>query len=278
MILSGKIVADRILEETRVIASGLSVRPCLGVVLVGDNPASRIYVGIKRRRAEELGIDVQLRELHGDASDEDVISAVETFNADPEVHGVLVQMPLPEGHDTDRIVAAIDPGKDVDGFHPKTIARFLAGNRDAIPVFPRSIIALAQSAGVPLVGKRGVVIANSRFFGDVVRRALADEGVEAEIVRSSEIDAYEEKIASADIVVTAIGRPERFPRDFFREGAIVIDGGISERDGGVFGDIAKDGDDSRIFLSPVPGGVGPVTVACLLRRVAGLAKREESSE
>ncbi len=271
MLLYGKPITNRILAETKDIVSRITIRPCLGVVLVGDNPASRIYVNIKRRLAEEVGIDVRLRELRSDASDDDVISVVNAFNADAEVHGILVQMPLPEGHDTERIIASIDPGKDVDGFHPEIIAQFLAGDRDLIPVFPWSIIALAKSAGVPLAGKRGVVIANSDIFGDVVRRALADEGVSTEVILSADVNGSMETISSADVVVTATGQPERFPRYIFKRNAIVIDGGITEFPGGVFGDVAKAGDDAGIFLTPVPGGVGPVTVACLLRRTAMLA-------
>lgn len=271
MMLYGKPVADRILEETKGIVSGLSVRPCLGVVLVGDNPASQIYVGIKRRLAEEVGIDVRLRELQSDASDNEVISVVDSFNTDAGIHGILIQMPLPKGHDTDRIIASIDPGKDVDGFHPETIARFLSGDRDGIPVFPRSIMELVKSAGVPLAGKRGIVIANSDLFGDVVRRALADEGVSMDVVLSADVETSMESVSSADVVVTAIGQPERFRRDIFKRDAIVIDGGITELSGGVYGDVAKKGSDSHIFLTPVPGGVGPVTVAFLLRRTAMMA-------
>ncbi len=271
MILSGKKVAERISVETERLVSGLSVRPCLGVILVGENPASRVYVNLKRRRAAEIGIDVRLRELPKDASDDDVSSVVRDFNVDAEVHGILVQMPLPEGHDTERIIASIDPGKDVDGFHPEVIAQFLAGNRDLIPVFPWSIITLAKSVGVPLVGKRGVVVANSELFGTMMEMALENEGVATETVLARDIDAGVDAISSADIVVTAIGQPERFSRELFKDDSIVIDGGVTEHDGKVFGDVAKEGDDSNIFLSPVPGGVGPITVARLLCRTAELA-------
>ncbi|NTW15738.1 MAG: bifunctional 5,10-methylenetetrahydrofolate dehydrogenase/5,10-methenyltetrahydrofolate cyclohydrolase [Candidatus Moranbacteria bacterium] len=271
MILSGKQVAETVFAETRDIVSGLPVRPGLAVVLVGDDPASHLYVGIKERRAAELGFVFRREELSAEATDDEIISVIDRLNDDPGTHGIIVQLPLPAGHDADRVVAAIDPSKDADGFHPETVARFLAGERGSVPVFPAAIMALAKSSGVPLSGKRGIVVVNSERFGDVMKRALGNEGVEASVILSSDIDPRKDEIATADVVVTAIGQAERFPRNLFGGGAIVVDGGIAERDGEVLGDIAKDSDGSHIFLSPVPGGVGPVTVACLLRRTAQLA-------
>lgn len=275
MILSGKDVATKMFGETKDIVSGLSARPGLAVVLVGDDPASHLYVGIKERRAAELGFAFRRETLPAHVTDDDIAATVSRLNADPSVHGIIVQLPLPEGRDTDRIIAAIDPRKDADGFHPETLRRFLSGERNALPVFPAAILELAKSAGVPLSGKRGVAIVNSGRFGDVVKRMLMDEGIETDVVLSSESGAREGEIAEADVVVTAIGLPERFSRSLFKQGAVIIDGGISERNGKVFGDVAKDGDDSRILLSPVPGGVGPVTVACLLRRTAELAQSSQ---
>lgn len=271
MILSGKKVADWIFEETKTIASGLSVRPGLGVVLVGDDSASRIYVGIKEHRAEELGFSFRKEILPATATADEVIQVIGTLNGDEDIHGIIVQLPLPAGLDTDRIIAAIDPEKDADGFHPETVARFLSGDRDSLPVFPAAIMELAKSADKPLSGKRGIVIANSDLFGEIMKKALGDEGVSASVIRAADIDAKTDDIAAADIVVTAIGQSERFPRNVFKQGTIVIDGGISQKDGKVRGDVSAEGDDSSLFLSPVPGGVGPVTVACLLRRTAMLA-------
>jgi len=274
MILSGKKVAERIFEETEALVSGLSVRPGLGVVLVGDDEASHIYVGIKERRAEELEFSFRKEILPATATEDEIIRAIGTLNRDEDIHGIIVQLPLPRGLDTDRIIAAIDPGKDADGFHPETAARFLGGDRSSVPVFPQAIVELAKSADVPLSGKRGTVLANSEIFGNIMKKALENEGIVTEIVLARDIDARADTISSADIVVSALGVPERFPRETFKDGAIVIDGGISERDGRVFGDVAKEGDDSKIYLTPVPGGVGPVTVACLLRRTTMLAGRK----
>lgn len=269
--LSGKKVAERIFAETKELVAGLPLRPGLGVVLVGDDEASRIYVGIKERKAEELGIAFRKETLPSVATEEEVIRVVGALSDDPDIHGIIVQLPLPPGIDADRVIAAIDPQKDADGFHPETVRRFLDGDRGSIPVFPQAIVELAKSADIALSGKHGVVLANSELFGNIMKKALENEGVGTEIVLARDIDARADAISSADVVVTATGKPERFSRGMFKNGAVVIDGGITGKDGRVFGDVEREGGDSRIFLSPVPGGVGPVTVACLLHRTAGLA-------
>lgn len=274
MILFGKTVAEGIFSEAKQIASDCSVRPGLGVVLVGDDPASHLYVGIKERRAEEFGFHFRKDLLPAAATEEEIIRVIETLNEDPDIHGTIVQLPLPEGLDTDRIIGAIDPGKDADGFHPETVWRFLAGDISAMPVFPSAIVELIRSVGQSLSGKRGVIFANSTIFGDIMYHALKHDGIDPMIIPQYEIAYQEDEIASADIIVSALGVPERFPRDIFKSGAIVIDGGISERNSEVFGDVASTGDASNIYLTPVPGGVGPVTVACLLRRTAELAGKE----
>ena len=253
------------------IVSGLGVRPGLGVVLVGDDPASRLYVGIKERRAEQLGFVFRKESMSSIATEDDIIAVIDNMNADPSIHGIIVQLPLPAGLDTDRIIAAIAPGKDADGFHPETVRTFLAGDRDAIPVFPSAIMELAKSAGVNLSGKKGVVVANSELFGNIMQKAFEHEGMVPTVIPASEADSRIDELSASDLVVTAVGRPELFSRSIFKPGAIIIDGGISESDGRVRGDVGSEGDDAGIFLTPVPGGVGPVTVACLLRRTAMLA-------
>ena len=271
MVISGTQLAEKILDEANGIVSGFSVRPGFGVVLVGDNPASRIYVGIKERRASELGFAFRKETLPGTATEEEIIHAVESLNVDATIHGIRVQLPLPDGLDTDRIIAAIDPDKDADGFHPETVQSFLSGNRVAIPVFPEAIMELAKSSGIGLSGKKGVAVVNSELFGSIMKKAFEYEGIIPTVISSAEAGSFLNEISTADIVVTAVGRPEFFARSIFKSGAIVIDGGISEKGGKVCGDVSSEGSDREIFLTPVPGGVGPVTVACLLRRTALLA-------
>ena len=271
MIISGALVAKRIFDEAIAITSSLSIRPGFGVVLVGDDPASRIYVGIKERRAEELGFVFRKEILPRTATEEGIICAIESLNTDMSIHGILVQLPLPDGLDTDRIIAAIDPEKDADGFHPETVQGFLSGDRTLIPVFPEAIMELAKSSGIELSGKNGIAVVNSELFGSIMQKAFEYEGIVPTIVPTVDVDARIDEISNADLVVTAVGQPELFSRNIFKAGAVVIDGGISEKYGKVRGDVSAEGNDIDIFLTPVPGGVGPVTVACLLRRTARLA-------
>lgn len=259
-ILSGKPIAERVLAETKALIGESGIVPGLGIVLVGDDPASHIYVELKERRAREIGMHVVRTGLPQAATETDILEVVRSFNADRRIHGIIVQLPLPEHTDADRIISAIDPAKDADGF--------ITGD----PVFPEAIIELAKSAAGPLSGKRGLVVANSQRFGETMARSLAQEGVEAEYVLGDVV--RDERVRGADIVVTALGRPDALPRNIFKKGAIVIDGGIAKRDGMTRGDVSPEGDDRDVFLSPVPGGVGPVTIACLLRRVTRLAIRK----
>jgi methylenetetrahydrofolate dehydrogenase (NADP+)/methenyltetrahydrofolate cyclohydrolase len=271
VIISGTQVAKKIFEETKGIVSELSVRPGLGVVLVGNDPASRLYVGIKERRAGESGFIFRKEVLPSSTTETDVVRAIESMNGDDSIHGIIVQLPLPDGLDADRIIAAIDPKKDADGFHPETVRTFLSGDRDAIPVFPSAIMELSKSTGANLSGKLGIVVANSELFGNIMRTAFEHAGMIPTVIPASEAESRIGELSAADLVVTAVGRPELFSRSIFKKGAVIIDGGISETDGKVHGDVGSEGDDTDIFLTPVPGGVGPVTVACLLRRTATLA-------
>jgi methylenetetrahydrofolate dehydrogenase (NADP+) / methenyltetrahydrofolate cyclohydrolase len=271
MIISGTQVAKKIFDEANHIATGLPVHPGFGVVLVGDDPASKIYVNIKERRAADLGYIFRKEVLPTTVTEEEIIRAVDSLNTDAAINGILVQLPLPDGLDTDRVIAAIDPERDADGFHPETIRRFLSGERECIPVFPEAIMELAKSTAIDFSGKKGVAVVNSELFGSIMRRAFEYEGIIPTIILAAEVVSRKSEIATADLVVTAVGRPEYFSRTFFKKGTIIIDGGISERDGKVCGDVSAEGDDADIFLTPVPGGVGPVTVACLLRRTARLA-------
>ena len=194
-----------------------------------------------------------------------------------------MQLPLPVGFDADRVIGAIDPGKDADGFLVSEKSGTSSHGREkryrSVPVFPEAMIELAKSSGVALSGKTAITFVNSDFFGRIMTDALAREGMRAEYILSSGLTAVEgnEKIRTADVVFTALGRAELLPRDLFKKGAVVIDGGISEKDGKVVGDVSGEGGDADIFLSPVPGGVGPVTVACLLRRTADLALENEKT-
>lgn len=277
MLLFGKPVAEKILSETKekMIASGII--PGLAVVLVGDDDGSNIYVGIKEKRAKEIGMHFEVHRFEKTVSERSILERIRELNARGDIHGIIVQLPLPGGMNADRVIDEIDPKKDADGFlspPPTKNVTTCSGRHKSLhffaPVFPEAMIELAKSSGVSLSGKTGIVLANSDRFGAVMADALAREGVAAEYVLyngTTDIKGFDK----AEIVITALGRPELLPRALFKRGTIVIDGGIAKKDEKIVGDVSGEGDDEGLFLSPVPGGVGPVTVACLLRRVMELA-------
>ncbi len=267
-LLSGKILADGILAELKEEIGRLSVRPGLAAILVGDYIESHKYVGLKEERAKEIGMYFEKYLLPSTASEEEILAAVEILNQRKDIHGIIVQLPLPEHLPTDKIVAAIDPRKDVDGFHQATLKRFLSGDREACPVFPLAVIELIRSAGINLQRERGVAVVNSPLLGEILSEALIQEGLQASYVLSS---AGKEKIAEqtreAKVVVTACGIPDLITEEMVSENAIVIDGGNVHVGGKVRGDVDREAVLQKgAWLTPVPGGVGPLTIAFLLKK------------
>lgn len=277
--LDGKILAHQMSEALRKRVSEMAIVPGLGVVLVGDNLASRLYVDLKEKSAKAIGISVRKVVLPESASEREVLSAVETFNEDTSIQGILVQLPLPAHLDTDTIICAIHPDKDADGFHPENEAKFLVGEGGFFPVFPRAIFELVKFSNEPLAGKHVITVANSDRFGEMMSKVFERAGVVAEYILSDVFNDSKvaERLRGADILVTAVGKPGSITRAHVRPGAIVIDGGITKVDDRVLGDIdAESLEDIPGFLSPVPGGVGPVTIACLLTNVVEAAERQAS--
>lgn len=255
------------------------IRPGLAVVMVGTDPASEIYVGLKERAAESVGVAFEKHALSETTSTEDVQKVVRTLNERPDIHGIIVQLPLPAGIDTDAVIASIRPGKDADGFHPETVARFLSGESIVPPVFPRAILALIRSTGVSLDGKHALVFANSMLFARVIAGTLAQAGIAAEDSLALGMDAALARIPEADIIVTATGRPHFLHGRMVRPGTIIIDGGITRVGERVMSDADPESfSDVDCLLTPVPGGVGPVTVAFLVSRTVELALGSENGE
>lgn len=272
-LLSGKLIAERILAETkdRILASG--VRPGLTVVLVGDYIESHKYVGLKEERAREVGIAFEKMIFPPTVTSSELIATIEGLNARPDIHGIIVQLPLPTGMPTDAIIATIDPKKDTDGFHQETLKRFLGGDISATPVFPRAIISLLRETGVSFHGEKGIAVVNSSIIGRVLAFALSLEGLETEyILRAEGQEAIAHETREARVVVTACGVPDLITANMLSSDAIVIDGGNVHVNDKVQGDVKRDEVEPQVaFLSPVPGGVGPVTVATLLARVTDAA-------
>jgi methylenetetrahydrofolate dehydrogenase (NADP+)/methenyltetrahydrofolate cyclohydrolase len=275
MLLSGQQVAQKILDATKLLIEEAKVVPGIGVILVGADAPSHLYVGIKERKAGELGILFEKKVFTDDATEEIIIDAIKELNKRQDIHGIVVQLPLPEHLDTDAIIAAIDPNKDTDGFHPITIEKFLAGDTARLPVFPRAMLELVKFARPKESEEKAIAAVNSELMGKVLIKGLENQGYEAQYVLSTE-KVIVEKFRTADVVLTALGDPCFFSSTEAKPGAILIDGGITySKEGEVIGDITRDDGVYRtdVFVTPVPGGVGPVTVAVLLARVTEAALR-----
>ncbi len=268
----GKPVAERILKATKERIAVAKITPGLGVILVGDDAASHLYVGLKERAATECGIMVVKKLFPETVSFQELVTCIEELNGRADIHGILVQLPLPEGLPTDEIIAHITPTKDTDGFHQETIRQFLLGREEACPVFPRAVVELLRETKELFHGEKALVIANSDLLGKVMSHALTYEGLVSEYVLSSEKKGMLlEKARRARVIVTACGIPNMVTSDMMSDHVTVIDGGVSHRAGKVVGDVAKSVAEKASFLAPMPGGVGPVTVATLLSRVTDVA-------
>lgn len=278
-LIYGKPIAERVICEAKEMVEKAGIRPGLAVVMIGLDPASEIYVGLKEKAAEEIGIHFEKHILPEAIETKDVQALIQELNLRSDIHGIIVQLPLPPSLDTDAIIATIDPKKDADGFHPETVDQFLAGAVNVPPVFPRAILALLQSTPASLSGKRGIVFANSMLFARVVEKMIAPFGVTIENSVTLGEEQALNQLSSFDIVISAKGNPNFLKGSMVKPGAIVIDGGITRVEGVVVSDADRptfekiDG-----FITPVPGGVGPLTVAFLMSRVIelALAKNTES--
>ena len=261
--------------------------PGLRVVLVGDHPASRAYVRTKARMAAEVGLDSALVELPADVSERALLAQLAVLNADPAVHGILVQLPLPDQIDPARVLDAIDPSKDVDGFHPLNVGRLSAtsGAPDPtllVPCTPMGcLILLRQTLGDDLAGRRALVVGRSNIVGKPLAALLLGADCTVTIAHSKTRDLPDE-CRRAEILVAAVGRPQMIRGAWIRPGAAVIDVGIVRvptEDGGtrLVGDVAfSEAVEVAGAITPVPGGVGPMTVACLLRNTLIAARNQTS--
>jgi len=267
-LLYGKPIVDETLNRLKKEISLNLEKPGLAVILVGDNQASQLYVSRKEKKAHEIGMNFFQFNFPEDAGENEIIELIQKLNADEKVHGIILQLPLPAGFDSRKIISEIDPKKDADGFHPENTSSFLEGNGKIMPVFPRAIILLAESCGEILAGKKAIIIANSDEFGKVMVAALDQKNILAEYFIAKDISSNLGKIREADIVVSAVGSPGLLKGQMFKEGAIVIDGGIEKSGLKVVGDVDFASTKEKTgFLTPVPLGVGPVTIACLLENV-----------
>ncbi|WP_192858835.1 bifunctional methylenetetrahydrofolate dehydrogenase/methenyltetrahydrofolate cyclohydrolase FolD [Vibrio cholerae] len=239
--------------------------PGLAVVLVGEDPASQVYVGSKRRACEEVGFVSKSFDLPATASEEALLSLVEELNNDPQIDGILVQLPLPAGMDTTKVLESIHPEKDVDGFHPYNVGRLAQRIPKLRSCTPKGIITLLERYNIPLRGKHAVIVGASNIVGRPMTLELLLAGCTTTTCHRFTQD-LEGHIRQADILVVAVGKPNFIPGAWIKEGAVVVDVGINRLDTGkLVGDVEYDVARTRAsFITPVPGGVGPMTVASLI--------------
>ena len=264
-LLDGKALAANIRAEARNALATLGVRPGLAVVLVGADPASRVYVRNKVRACEETGIYSELHALAADTGENEILERVQALNCDLRIHGILVQLPLPAAFDTARVLAAVSPRKDVDGFHAENLGALVAGRAKLVPCTPAGILRLLDHAAIPIAGRHAVVIGRSAIVGKPAALLLLQRDATVTICHSKtqDLGAHARR---ADILVVAAGRPKLVGADMVKPGACVIDVGTHRLpDGSLAGDV----DFAAVrqvagWITPVPGGIGPMTVAMLI--------------
>lgn len=276
-IIDGKVLSLSLKEEMKgrmaALESEYGRKPCLVVIIVGNNPASRSYVTGKIKAAAFVGMDSRLVELPEDISESALLDTIAGLNADDAVDGILVQLPLPKHINEDRVIDAISIEKDVDGFHPGNVARLWLGRPCIVPCTPKGIIKMIETTGIGISGKKAVVVGRSNIVGKPVAKLLLDRNATVTIAHSRTAD-LPALCREADILVAAVGRPQMITADMVKPGAVVIDVGINripciKEDGTEGSRLVGDVDFASVsevagFITPVPGGVGPMTITMLM--------------
>ena len=278
VIVDGKALALSLEKGLRERVTALGERgviPHLAVVIAGDDPASHVYVRNKQRACERCGIRSTRIDLPSSATLEDILGVVADLNADASVHGILVQSPAPEGVDELVIASAISSSKDVDGFHPTNLGKLVQGDTSGLlPCTPSGVLIMLEESGARLSGSKAVVLGRSRIVGMPMALMLAQHGVDATVtIAHSRTGDTAALCRDADIVVAAIGRPHTVKADWIKPGAFVVDVGISRAEGGgLAGDVDPGVSDVAGWMTPVPGGVGPMTIAMLMANTVSVAE------
>ncbi len=276
-IIDGKSVASTVRVEVRAAVDAFQqangYAPGLATVLVGDNAASASYVRSKRKACAEVGVTSYPHELPGSTTRAELLALIRTLNERPDVHGILVQLPLPGGLDADAVIEALEPVKDVDGLHPLSQARLVQGRDGLRPCTPLGVMRLLDGTGVPLKGARAVVAGRSTLVGKPVAFMLLERHATVTMCHSRTRNLADE-VGRADVLIAAIGKAEMIRGEWIRPGSIVIDVGINRTtDGRLIGDVEFAAAAERAaFITPVPGGVGPMTVAMLMQNTVHAAR------
>ncbi|MCR4564190.1 MAG: bifunctional methylenetetrahydrofolate dehydrogenase/methenyltetrahydrofolate cyclohydrolase FolD [Clostridiales bacterium] len=275
-IIDGKAVAQAVKENVARKVEQLQergIRPCLAVIIIGDDPASRTYVNNKKKACEATGILSKEISLDKEATTEQLLNVINELNDDMSVHGILCQLPLPKQIDENKIIAAISPEKDVDAFHALNVGRLFQGVQNLQPCTPSGVIVLLDYYGLPIEGKNCVVIGRSNIVGKPMAMLLLQRNGTVTVAHSKTAD-LKAVTGTADILISAVGKPGFVTADMVKEGAIVIDVGINrDEQGKLCGDVCFDEVEKKAsFITPVPGGVGPMTVAMLMENTVRAAR------
>jgi methylenetetrahydrofolate dehydrogenase (NADP+) / methenyltetrahydrofolate cyclohydrolase len=273
--IDGRLVAEKVRAQVAKDVEAFGAPVCLATILVGDDPASHIYVGKKHDAATEAGIETRDHRFPEGTQESEVLETLDELNGDDGVDGILVQLPLTPDMDEPRVIAAIDPDKDVDGLHPLNSGRLFLGKPLHVPATPLGVMVMLDEYGIELEGKRAVVIGRSELAGKPMAMLLLAANATVTICHSRTADLAAETRA-ADVLVAAIGRPGMIVPDMVKPGAVVVDIGVTRTKEGIRGDVDRSVAEVASHLTPVPGGVGPMTIAMLLRNTLTAAQHRRS--
>ncbi len=276
-IINGKEISASIRAEIKAETEKMSVRPGLAVILVGNDPASQVYVRNKNKACEEVGFYSEMYTLPEQTSMEDLLGLIDQLNHSPQIHGILVQLPLPKHLDEEKVILAISPEKDVDAFHPVNVGKIMIGNHSFLPCTPAGVMELLSRSGIDVSGKECVVIGRSNIVGKPQAMLLLHANGTVTVCHSRTKNLAE-ICARADILVSAIGKAKFVTPDMVKEGAVVIDVGINrDENGKLCGDVDFDAVAPKTsYITPVPGGVGPMTITMLMKNTLTAAKNIEN--
>jgi len=273
-LLEGKIVAAKIKEDLKKEIESLKSKtgnvPKLVSIQVGENPASSVYVKAQKKTAESLGIEYDLKILNASAAEADIRDEIQAFNVDKKVSGVIVQLPLPEGIDHKPVISAIAPEKDAESMHPENLGHVLLGDAKLVPCTAQAVMTLIEHSGIDLYGKEATIVGHSDIVGKPLSMLLLNKFVTISVchIATGERGVLCEHIKNAEILVVAVGKAGLIKGDWIKKGAIVIDVGINRVDNKIVGDVKfEEAREQASFITPVPGGVGPLTVTMLMRNV-----------
>jgi methylenetetrahydrofolate dehydrogenase (NADP+)/methenyltetrahydrofolate cyclohydrolase len=275
-LIDGAKIASEIREGVKRKAGRLSFRPGLATVLVGDDPASRMYVSMKQRACGDVGFHSESVELAGTVSESEVVSVLGRLNGKAGIHGILVQLPLPKSIDVRRVLEALSPLKDVDGLHPLTMGRLVAGDESLAPATPKGVMRILDECKIGLEGREVVIVNHSSVVGKPLALMMLNRNATVTVCHKYTRD-LRSRTLGADVLVSAAGVPCLIKSDMVKDGVVVVDAGISKVGGKTVGDVDFDSVSKKAsWITPVPGGVGPMTIAMLLENTLSAAVRQNS--